>query len=300
MRQRTGILCILLSAASFGAMPVFARFAYRDGVDTFTMLGLRFAMATVVMAGWMAARRVAWPRGRTLLGLIAMGALGYVGQSFCYFSALQHAPAGLVALLLYLYPALVAILAVVVLKERFTRRKAVALALALGGAVLTIGVSRGGTPAGIAFGVGAAAIYAVYIIAGTRLLEKAPAIAASTVIIASAGLVYLGLMALRGPQWPATPAGWAAIGGVAFFGTVVAIVTFFAGVERIGPTSASTLSTFEPVVSVVLAGLILGERLSPLILVGGTLILAAVVLLARPPVAAASGPDRRDVLPDRG
>lgn len=284
MRQRAGILFILLSAASFGAMPIFARFAYRSGVDTFTLLGLRFAMATVVMAGWMAARRVPWPRGRTLLGLIAMGALGYVGQSFCYFSALQHAPAGLVALLLYLYPALVAALAVLILKERLTRRKTVALCLALGGAVLTIGVSRGGTPTGIAFGVCAAVIYAVYIIAGTRLLQTAPAIPASTVIIASTGLVYLGLTALRGPQWPATPAGWAAVAGVAIFGTVIAIVAFFAGVERIGPTSAATLSAFEPVVSVVLAGLVLGERLAPLSLVGGALILSAVVLLARPPV----------------
>jgi drug/metabolite transporter (DMT)-like permease len=281
MRQRSGILYVLASAASFGAMPIFARFAYASGVDTFTMLALRFAMATVVLAAWMTARRVAWPRGRTLLGLIAMGALGYVGQSFCYFSALQRAPAGLVALLLYLYPALVAVLAVLVLRERLTRRKAVALALALAGAVLTIGVSRGGTPAGVAFGVGAAVIYAVYIIAGTRLLESAPAIPASTVIIASAGAVYLGLAALRGPHWPATPAGWAAVGGVALFGTVVAIVTFFAGVERIGPTSASTLSTFEPVVSVVLASLFLGERLSPLSLGGGALILAAVILLTR-------------------
>jgi len=294
MRQRTGILFILVSAASFGAMPIFARFAYRSGVDTFTLLGLRFAMATIVMAGWMAARRTPWPRGRTLLGLIAMGALGYVGQSFCYFSALQQAPAGLVALLLYLYPALVAALAVLVLKERLTRRKAVALGLALGGAGLTIGVSRGGTPAGIAFGVSAAVIYAVYIIAGTRLLRTTPAIPASTVIIASAGVVYLGLAALRGPQWPATPGGWAAVAGVAFFGTVVAIVTFFAGVERIGPTSASTLSTFEPVVSVVLAGLVLGERLAPLSLVGGALILAAVLLLARPPARSESADANMD------
>ena len=283
MRQNMGILYILVSAAAFGALPIFARFAYASGVDTFTLLGLRFGLATIVMAGWMAVRHADWPRGRTLLGLIAMGALGYVGQSFCYFSALQHAPAGLVALLLYLYPALVAILAAVVLKERLSRHKAVALALALGGAILTIGVSSGGSPTGIAFGLGAAVIYAVYIIAGTRLLEKAPAIPASTVIIASAGVVYLGLSALRGPQWPGTPAGWAAVGGVAFFGTCVAIVAFFAGVERIGPTSASTLSTFEPVVSVALAGLLLGERLSPYSLVGGSLILAAVVLLARQP-----------------
>lgn len=286
MRRRAGILYILASAASFGAMPIFARVAYADGVDTYTMLALRFAAAFAILAGLMRLRRVGWPRGGTLAGLIAMGGLGYVGQAFCYFSALQHAPAGLVALLLYLYPALVAVLATVVLKERLTRRKLAALVLALGGAVLTIGLSRGGTPAGVAFGLGAAGIYAVYIIAGTRLLERAPALAAATVVIAAAGVVYAVLAAAHGPHWPATPAGWGGVAGVALFGTVVAITAFFAGVERIGPTSASTLSTFEPVVSVVLAGVFLDERLSPWSLAGGALILAAVVLLARAPARA--------------
>ncbi|HOX24516.1 MAG TPA: DMT family transporter [Candidatus Krumholzibacteria bacterium] len=279
--RRAGLALVIVSAASFGAMPIFALFAYRDGVDAVTMLSLRFAIATVVMSGLMAARHLAWPRGRALLGLAALGALGYVGQSFCYFSALRHAPAGLVALLLYLYPALVAVLAAIVLGESITRRRAVALVLAFGGAVLTVGVARGGTAAGVAYGVAAAVIYAVYIIAGTRLLRAAPAIPASTVVIAAAAVVYGVAVAARGPQWPASAAGWGWIAAVAVIGTVVAIVTFFAGVERIGPTRASTISTCEPVVSVVLAAAVLGERLSPASLAGGVLILAAVALLAR-------------------
>ena len=103
-------------------------------------------------------------------------------------------------------------------------------------------------------------------------------IPATLVIMASAGVVYAGIVAVRGPRWPATAAGLAAIAAVALV-TVVATVTFFAALERIGPTKASLLSTFEPIVSVVLAALVLGERLTPLALVGGVLIVAAAALV---------------------
>ena len=57
--------------------------------------------------------------------------------------------------------------------------------------------------------------------------------------------------------------------------------TFFAGLKRIGPTTASTLSTFEPIVAVALAAVVLGETITPVQALGGALILAAVVILSR-------------------
>jgi drug/metabolite transporter (DMT)-like permease len=62
---------------------------------------------------------------------------------------------------------------------------------------------------------------------------------------------------------------------------VVPVVTFLAGLARIGPTNAAMISTLEPVVTVALAALLLGETLQPVTLVGGGLILVAVLLLAR-------------------
>jgi drug/metabolite transporter (DMT)-like permease len=79
--------------------------------------------------------------------------------------------------------------------------------------------------------------------------------------------------------WPQTTGGWAAVIGLAIISTVVAMITFFIGLNKLGPTRASTLSTFEPVVSVALAALILGEPLTFGKLAGGALILSAVVLL---------------------
>ena len=77
-----------------------------------------------------------------------------------------------------------------------------------------------------------------------------------------------------------TNQGWICIGGVALAGTL-GTLTFFTGLQRVGPANAATLSTAEPVTTVLLTGLILHEILSPVRLVGGLLILIAVIILAR-------------------
>jgi drug/metabolite transporter (DMT)-like permease len=250
-------------------------------VDPITLLFIRFTIASVIMAAIMAVRREPLPRGPSLGWLAALGGVGYVGQSFCYFTALTLASAGLVSLLLYLYPILVAVASMVFLKEKLTPAKGIALGLALAGAALTIGFGGRGTPAGIALGVAAAVIYSAYIMAGSRVMKKVSALQSSTVVIASAAVVYGVVTAIRGASWPQTAGGWAAAAAVAVVSTVIAISGFFLGLERIGPTNASTLSTVEPAITVCLAAVFLGESFPPLAIAGGALILTAVIVLAR-------------------
>jgi drug/metabolite transporter (DMT)-like permease len=283
-----GIAFIVTSALAFGAMAIFARVAYADGVDTWTLLALRFAIAAACLALLARLRGVALPRGRDLGVAALMGAAGYAGQAATFFSALKLAPAGLVALLLYLHPALVAVLAALFLHERVTRATIVAIALALAGLALTVAPALGGSaeafpqlPAGIALGIAAAVIYAVYIVVGARVTARVAPLALSAVIAAGAAAVFAGVAALVGPRGPATAVGWAAIVAIALVSTVLAISLFFAGLARIGATQASTLSTVEPVFTIALAAIVLDERIAPVQLAGGALILAAVLLLAR-------------------
>ena len=262
-------------------MAIMARVAYASGVDTTTLLALRFGIAAGILLAVAFARAEPWPRGRTLAALLALGALGYGAQSLAFFSALTLAPASLVALLLYLYPALVALLSAWLLRERLSRGKLAALAIALVGTALTIGPAGSASPLGVALGIAAAAIYAVYIVTGSRVTAHVPPQTMATIVIAAAGAVFVVAALARGPTWPGTAAGWLAAFGIAAFSTVGAIVLFFAGLERVGPTRASVLSTVEPVCTVVLAAIFLGESVAPWQLLGGALILAAVVMLAR-------------------
>ncbi len=276
-----GIIFIIISAISFGAMPIFARLAYSSGADPITVLFLRFGIAAVVMLGIMLVSKTPFPRGLVLLELILLGAIGYVGESLAYFTALTMASPGLVALLLYIYPALVTALSAIFLKEHLTTPKIVALFLALSGTVLAVQITSGGSLTGILLGIVAAVDYAIYILLGSRIVRRSGSIGSTAIIIASTAGVYAIIAPIRGMVFPASAQGWMAILAIALISTVLAFVTFFAGLKRIGPTTASTLSTFEPIVAVALAAIVLGETITPVQALGGILILIAVVILSR-------------------
>ena len=281
MQYLIGVFLIIVSGISFGAAAIFARFAYEAGTNPITLLFLRFGIASICMIFIILVRKNPLPRGRILIGLVLMGALGYVGQSFCYFTGLTLASAGLVALLLYLYPAIVTVISVIFLKEPVSKLKITALVLALAGTVLTIGPAGGGQPLSIILSLGAAFIYSIYILVGSKIVKQGTAIQSSTVIIISAAVVYGGLISIQGPAFPVTLSGWISVIALALISTVLAVVTFLAGLERVGPTNAATLSTIEPVVTVTLASLVLGEIITPLRIAGGMMILLAVIFLAR-------------------
>jgi drug/metabolite transporter (DMT)-like permease len=280
LRTWVGVLLVVVSGAGFGTLAVLCRYAYADGLDPLTILFLRFSLSAVIMGAVLVARRERLPQGGALVLLVAMGAIGYVGQAFTYFTALKYASAGLVALLLYLYPTFVAILSAIWLREPMTRPKVLALGLALAGTALTVGPA-GGQFLGIVFALSAAAIYSVYIIVGSQVMKQVSAIQSSAVIFASAGAMSGLLMLWNGPHLPASSMGWAALGAIVGFATVLPVGAFLAGIDRIGPTNAAMLSTLEPVVTVLLAAGLLRETLKPASLLGGALILGAVLLLTR-------------------
>jgi len=280
MKRLTGILLIAISAASFGTLAIFGRYAYADGMDTFTVLFLRFTISASIMTVILILRREHFPRGRILLQLIGMGALGYVGQSFMYLTAINYASAGLVALLLYLYPFFVFVLSAIVFREQVTRVKIIALVLALVGTALTVDPA-GGQLLGALMAITAAAIYSVYIIVGTNVMKHVSAVQSSAVIFASAGFVFGMITAVNGAHFPTSNSGWFAMSGIVLIATVIPVVTFLAGLEMVGPTNAAMLSTLEPVVTVLLAAWLFQERLNAISLLGGGLILVAVILLTR-------------------
>jgi drug/metabolite transporter (DMT)-like permease len=79
-----------------------------------------------------------------------------------------------------------------------------------------------------------------------------------------------------------TAVGYLWLAALALVSTVGAIALFFAGLERVGPTAASILSTLEPVVTVALASAVFGESLGRTQLAGGALVLLAVLAVRTP------------------
>ena len=293
-----GAALCLLSAAGFGAMAIFGKLAYDAGVSTLSLLFVRFALASAIFALLLAARpatarSLRAAGSRTLAVGLALGAIGYATQAGLFFAALQRLDASLLALVLYTFPAWVMLGSFALGREQPTRRRVLALALASTGlVVLLAGASAGAVDAaGVAMGLGAALTYTVYILVADRAGLEISSIALTTLVCFGA-MCTLGLvgvasgsldLALGADAWL-----WLAL--IAVVSTALPIVAFFAGLARVGPSTAAILSTFEPVVTVALAYLAFSEVLSGIQLAGAALVLGAAVLLAAP-VGAPAPPD---------
>jgi drug/metabolite transporter (DMT)-like permease len=296
-RATVGVILVIAGSAAFGLMGLFNSWA-KKSVSTEMLLALRFGIAGLCLAALMTIRGTPWPRGRTLLALLAMGAVLYAAESTLFFHAMRHIPSGMVSLLLYLYPAIVVIAAWTSGRESPDRRRGIAVLVALAGLALTIvpivqreleagGVSSDGSPfLGVALGVGTAIVYSIYILVGGDVTRRAGAIPASTIVILAAAAVLGSITLARGDALPAGRWPWLGALGLAIPSTLFAITAILAGLERIGPVRTSTLATVEPLVTVLVGAIALREELSWVQWIGGGLILIAAILTSAAPTSA--------------
>ena len=280
-RRRAGVALCLVSAFGFGLMAILAKEAYRAGLGVVSLLAARFVLAACVFWAIVALRRGrARPPRRVVVAGLALGALGYSVQAGLFFSALERIDASLASLLLYTYPALVFCGTVALGRERVTPCKALALALATAGAALVLlgGGTRSVETLGIALALGAAAMYAAYILVVDGVVARVDPFVLSALVATGAAFAFV-VAGAGGGGLAFTGGGWIWIVAIALLSTVLPIVTFMLGVERVGASSASILSTVEPVVTVALATVLFDELLGPAQVVGGLLVLSAVVAL---------------------
>ncbi len=294
--DRTGVLLTALSAAFFGSLAIYGKYADRMAIPLTELLAVRFAAAAVILWTVVLIRgeRVRW--GRRTTGLVVMGLL-YVGQAATYFTSLKTVPAAVTSILLYLYPVVVMILAAALLGEPLNRVRVGALALAVVGVFTVVNpLSAHGTidSAGLLFGLATAAIYATYILVGRVLLADVSSVVATAVIATTAGIVLAASGAVGGQWRPLDAGGWALALSMAVVATAIPATMFLAGLARVGATRAAIISTLEPATTVVLAALLLGEDLGPVRLIGGGIVLVAAVIVARNVPAELADPHVRE------
>ena len=281
------VLC-LASAAGFGAMAIFGKLAYEAGVGTLTLLLVRFVLGGLVFGAIVGLRAELRPRGagrRAILVGIGLGAIGYATQAGLFFGALQRIDASLLALLLYTYPAWVTLAAFALGRERPTRRRVGALALSSAGLVIVLTGSAAGEFDALAavMGIGAALAYTAYILVADRAGAAMSPFALSALVCLGATATFSVIGLVSGAiDFGFEREGWLWLVLIALVSTALPISAFFAGMARVGPSTASILSTFEPVVTVSLAYLAFSERLSLVQLGGAALVVAAAVMLAAP------------------
>jgi drug/metabolite transporter (DMT)-like permease len=271
-----------LSAVSYASGVVLVRYAYRAGISPGTAIFLRFAIASIALVLFLGLTR-RWtrlPRSRVVV-LFLLGFLAYTILGTTWFVALSTSPAWLVSLFVALYPLLVSIGSWLFLGEAVDRQKALALILVLAGSVALFWRPFEGTVlTGVWLMLLNVVVQTFYILVGQRWTQGVPPVV-STVWMAIGAVVGTLLYALLSNQlsFQFEPEGWVWATLLAVVSTALAIMFLWWGVGLIGPSRATIIGSLEPLFSILLSVLVLGETMSLLQILGGVFVLAGAVLV---------------------
>jgi Predicted permease, DMT superfamily len=281
-----GIILILISTLGFSVYPILGKYIFAGGAGLTTVLFVRFTIAALffwTITLW----RDGFPRLTLKLWLVlwGLGGICYSLMAGLYLTSVRFIPASLAALLLYAYPVIVTVIAVLTKQEKFSCFKVVGLLLSTTGLVLVLGLAlKSVNFLGVSLALGSALVYAIYILIGNQVLKTTTTLVSTALISTSAALTYglVGLL-MGGMTWHLSLATWSGIGGIALFSTIIAMLTFFQGMKHIGATSASIISTMEPVMTVLLAIILLHEGITLLQVLGGLFVVAGGILAVLSP-----------------
>ena len=288
--RSTGLAAAVLGAAGFSIKAIFVKAAFRYGVDAETLLALRmlYSLPLFLLMGLAAARSAATPiSAADWRALALLGVLGYYAASYLDFLGLQYISAALERVILFTYPTIVVMFTAWRERRWPSRSTWSALLLCYAGVALVVthDLHSGGrgTLIGSAWVFASAVSYAFYLLrAGPLLLRIGSArVAAWGTTIAC--LLALGQFAVLRPLATIVAQPWQVQGlsvAMAVFATVLPVWLVSEAMRQLGPGPTAMIGSLGPVITLLLAWVLLGEALGALQLLGVALVVYGVRIVA--------------------
>ena len=285
-----GIALAVFAIIAFSLRPILIKLSYSYVVDPVTLLALRmvFSLPFFLLAAlWSRRDGAREPISRrdwfTIAGL---GFFGYYLASFFDFLALQYISAGLGRLLLFTYPTMVVLLSLFFLGKRIKGREIVALLLTYAGLALVLSRAMSGQnthlPLGAALAFGSAALYAIYLVAGSQVIQRVGSLrfSAYATIVASVCCIvqFFALRPLSALHLPSQVYGLAII--MALVSTVFPVFMTAEALRRIGANHVAMIGALGPVSTIAMGYFGLEETLTALQIFGALLVLAGVMVVS--------------------
>lgn len=277
-RAPSGLLLVATAAVLWAAIGLFTPALLDRGLSPVEVgfwralvAGVLFVVHGLVRGGLRVDHRR--DAGRLVgFGVVAVG-LFYVALA----AAIEHGGVSLAWILLYTAPAWVAVGAATLLREHVDALRWTLVAATVAGVVL-VAVGGGAgvtvTPASVAWGLVAGWSYATWYLVGKPLLARYSPVTISAWILVTGAVVLVPFVTFR----PLTAEAWLLLAGLGLVSTYLPALAYYSGLATVDASRAAIVATIEPVVALVIGVLVADERLSPLAVVGGAVVLAAATI----------------------
>lgn len=283
---RTGYLFVMLAAAFWASGASASKFLFNIGVTPFQLVQLRITTAVVILFAWLVCRHRHLLRiDRKDVGyFLLLGTLGMAAINITYLYAISRLNVAAALVLEYLAPVFIALYTACFQRERISRWTAVAIATALVGCYLVVGAYTLKlfqlNLLGILSGLGAALSFAWWSLHGEYGMHRYNPWTVLFYALVVAGIVWNLLQPpFASFLHPYPPAAWGWVLYIAVGGTILPFGLYYEGINRIRATRASITSTLEPIMAGIFSFFFLGEVMAPLQILGGALVIGAIVLL---------------------
>lgn len=277
---------VILAAIFYSSTAIFTKLSYIGGMQPMPLITLRF-----FLAAWLMFFYLIWTNKITIseipVGAVKLGIPGFIGYGAAvigFLSALKYLSAPVAGILLFTYPIHVTILSALLFKEPFTIRRIFALLLTFSGILFVINIFNINElslhPAGILYSLGAAFGYAFFNVYGQKNISKvSPMLLSFYPLVIGAVLLPLFSSPVFFLTTPHSFANLLFGLGLAIISTVLPMILYFKGMEKVKASAASIISCFEPIFTVILAAVILGDKITTMQVIGGILVLSGIFVL---------------------
>jgi drug/metabolite transporter (DMT)-like permease len=278
-----GIMIVALSAIAFSAMTLTGKYIQSLGVSTNSMLFLRFFLSAAYLGGYFLIKKV--PLLKDFMKIkksLFLCTFTYILMSASFFFSLTLIPAGLATMLLYTFPIHVLYFSYIIKKEPITKDKIYPLTVTLIGVILTTGLLSKGiafNSFGMVLACLSAVFYSLYLMFIDDMVKEVSPYTSSFYIFGTSSMGFLAIAFMTSTLVMPKDIQVLALFIIISFLSMVALVALSKGIELIGPTKTSIVSTIEPLSTLTFGAIIYKEVITPITVVGGLLIIMGIVIL---------------------
>lgn len=277
-----GKICLILSAFIYGLAPILAKIAYTSGVNGMTLTFLRTFLALPLLFVMMLFRghslrlTMAELRDITLLSIIG-GSL----STLSLYEAYSYISTGLATTLHFVYPLIIVVASALIYREKITKMKLAAVMLVTVGIFLFVDLADKADKIGVVLAVLSGVFYSFYVIylyhSGLSEMDYVK-LTFYMMVLTSLGTFIFGMAAKSISFDGISAGGWIISAVISVIISVGAIPLFQAGVRYEGASTAGIVSAFEPITTILLGALFLGEAMGLVQYIGGAMIILGVVI----------------------